>query len=173
MRELSQKPSAIKRRKQIARFRAEHRCHACGKAQAPGYVLCPHCRVKRQEFNKTYVRPPSYNPEQKCRLPIYQKLYKQRLKKEVFEAYGNKCVCCGETNLAFLTIDHIYNDGAAHRAAGVRSGTQTYMWLKRNKYPNAFRILCYNCNCGRQNNGGICPHQMEIVKADIPTTSRM
>ncbi|MGI0024681.1 MAG: hypothetical protein ACREA4_05990, partial [Nitrososphaera sp.] len=38
------------------------------------------------------------------------------LKKRVYEAYGgNLCTCCGETEPSFLTIDHIYEDGAEHR----------------------------------------------------------
>ncbi len=26
------------------------------------------------------------------------------------------------------------------------------------------RVLCYNCNLGRQNNGGTCPHQADLIK---------
>lgn len=79
-------------------------------------------------------------------------------------AYGGRCVCCGETEPYFLTIDHINNDGARHRktidkkrAAG---GTEFYQWLRVRGYPkDRYRLMCFNCNCGRHWNGGICPHQ--------------
>jgi hypothetical protein len=29
----------------------------------------------------------------------------------------------------------------------------------RNGYPPDFEILCFNCNCGKAVNGGICPHE--------------
>ena len=83
-----------------------------------------------------------------------------RVKKEVFERYGNKCLCCGETNIQFLTIDYINGKGCQHRKEiGVSAGKNFYHWLKRNNYPNGFQVLCFNCNCGRQVNGGVCPHK--------------
>jgi hypothetical protein len=29
----------------------------------------------------------------------------------------------------------------------------------KNNFPRGYRILCYNCNCGRALNNGICPHK--------------
>src|SRR6266702_8161662 len=40
---------------------------------------------------------------------------RENLKREVFEAYGNKCNCCGEANQGFLTIDHIDGRGAEQK----------------------------------------------------------
>lgn len=66
------------------------------------------------------------------------------LKIEVFEKYGNKCSNCGESNIEYLTMDHIKNDGNEHRR---EIGLQIYPWLKRNSYPkDNFQILCFNCN---------------------------
>ena len=31
------------------------------------------------------------------------------------EAYGGGCVCCGVREPEFMTLDHVYDDGAAHR----------------------------------------------------------
>ena len=45
---------------------------------------------------------------------IYQDYY-QKTRNKVLIAYGNKCNCCGEKNIKFLTIDHINNDGAEHK----------------------------------------------------------
>ena len=81
-----------------------------------------------------------------------------RTKYKVMRAYGGKCVCCGESTLSFLTIDHPNNDGVKDRLAhGV--GSTFYRWLKKGGYPEGYRVLCFNCNCGRQINGGECPHE--------------
>lgn len=77
---------------------------------------------------------------------------------EVFNKYGNECICCGESNLKFLTIDHINQDGAEHRKQDPSSVT-LYRWLKKHNYPDGFQVMCFNCNMGRNINGGICPHK--------------
>lgn len=77
---------------------------------------------------------------------------------KVFERLGGKCECCGESDQAFLTIDHINGDGADQRRK--HTGQQNiYTWLVGNKFPPGFRILCANCNHGARLNAGICPHQ--------------
>jgi hypothetical protein len=93
-----------------------------------------------------------------------------KLKRQVMDAYGGVCACCGETELVFLTIDHIDDNGAEHRRkmAGEtgleysQAGARTYRWLRNNNYPDGFQVLCANCNCGKQWNRGICPHQANI-----------
>lgn len=85
------------------------------------------------------------------------------LRRDVFKAYGGfKCACCGEREPAFLSIDHVNNDGASMRKSGVhgRGGTQFYQWLRRQGFPAGFQVLCMNCNVGKHRNGGICPHQL-------------
>jgi excisionase family DNA binding protein len=84
--------------------------------------------------------------------------YHRKLKQEVMTAYGNECVCCGETSSKFLTLDHVNNDGGAHRKAIGGSGVSIYQWARRNGYPNKLQILCWNCNMGKKVNGGECPH---------------
>lgn len=54
----------------------------------------------------------SRTPERRA---ISNATYARRLKLEVLAGYGGKCICCGETHPAFLTVDHINNDGAEHR----------------------------------------------------------
>lgn len=85
----------------------------------------------------------------------------KRLKLDVLNAYGGPvCFCCGETEVMFLGIDHINNDGADHRRLiRNKGGTVMYRWLKNHGYPPGHRVSCHNCNLGRYVNGGICPHQ--------------
>lgn len=89
------------------------------------------------------------------------KEYRERVKDAVFAAYGGYvCVCCGETEKRFLTIDHINNDGAKHRKEiGFRGGIGIHLWLCKNAFPEGFQVLCFNCNHGKQLNGGTCPHK--------------
>jgi len=101
----------------------------CRGVRDPGYASCTSCRDR----DKTAVK---------------------LRKKEVLAAYGGSCVCCGEGNQEFLTIDHIAGDGAAHR----RTLTcRLYTWLKKNNYPAGFRVLCMNCNFSL-GCFGYCPH---------------
>ncbi len=90
------------------------------------------------------------------------KRHRQKLWKLVFCHYGEKCTCCGETEPLFLTIDHVNNDGAAHRRSmpdgRYATGERMYRWLRDNDFPAGFQVLCMNCNLGKQRNGGVCPH---------------
>jgi hypothetical protein len=94
------------------------------------------------------------------------------LRHEATMAYGGySCACCGETEPKFLSIDHVFNNGAAHRREiavwakgnGEGASSRTLKWLKDNGYPAGFQVLCMNCNLGKQRNGGMCPHK--IVRA--------
>jgi hypothetical protein len=69
------------------------------------------------------------------------------------EKYGNKCVCCGESNVEFLAFDHIDGGGTQHRK---KVGNIT-TWIVRNNFPDNIRILCHNCNQAR-GYYGYCPH---------------
>jgi len=79
------------------------------------------------------------------------------IRKEVLEHYGGKCECCGEVTYEFLSIDHINGGGAKHRKEINR---MIVPWLRKNNYPEGFRVLCFNCN---QAMGiyGYCPHKKQ------------
>lgn len=80
---------------------------------------------------------------------------------QVFQHYSSgivMCACCGEREMKFLSVDHIYGDGAAHRKSG--DGNNLYAWLVRNHFPQGFQILCMNCNFAKGKNGNVCPHKM-------------
>jgi hypothetical protein len=85
--------------------------------------------------------------------------YWRRLRIDAINFYGGKCICCRESILEFLAIDHIDGGGNDHRKS-IR--TNIYLWLKKNNYPDGFQILCHNCNMAK-GFYGICPH-MQIAE---------
>ena len=131
-------------------------CYYCGEVSvgsSDGKLRCDKCGQKI----KIHTDKRRSNSKEKERLKSKER-YKL-LKQECYEAYGNKCECCGETEPAFLSFDHIHNDGAEHRKT-VSSGATFFRFLKKQGFPkDNYRILCHNCNLGRQLNGGVCPHQ--------------
>jgi hypothetical protein len=92
--------------------------------------------------------------------------YCARLRKETVSAYGGRCQCPGgcDVDIAeFLSIDHIFNDGKAHRKK-IGMSTAIYRWLKREGWPkDRFRLLCYNCNFARAKYK-VCPHESTVAK---------
>ena len=111
----------------------------------------PGVAERQREVTRAWRRR---NPERAKELA--QK-YRKGIRAKVLAHYGNKCACCGETEPLFLTIDHVYDDGGKHRAE-IGAGGKIYNWLLDHNFPEGFQVLCYNCNCGRYRNGGICPH---------------
>lgn len=87
------------------------------------------------------------------------------LKEETIEAYGGKCRCCGESNLIFLTIDHIDETGAQQRKEMLYFyGGKVYLWLKKQGYPkDNYQVLCFNCNFAKHTLGR-CPHQLKTIE---------
>ena len=138
-------------RNEHRRERREHGlCIHCAKP-ADGFYACKECRDKRA----------SYRRENAAAFKRRNRKYGERYKREAISHYGNKCACCGEKHPAFLTLDHVNNDGAQHRKKIGRCGTNFYQWLITNGFPEEYelQVLCFNCNQGRRVNGGVCPHQ--------------
>jgi hypothetical protein len=161
-------------------------CRKCGKTKPddefyqnigglrPGLLAsrCKACELTRQAAY--------YQEHKERKLAASAKMY-LALRDRVYAGYGGyRCVCCGETEPMFLTIDHVEGDGAEHRAQlspkddgrlGGGKGLVLYRWLVRHRFPAGFQILCYNCNTGRFRNGGICPHKRSEGSTTIPKGS--
>lgn len=85
----------------------------------------------------------------------YAREKRARDKKAVVDRYGGRCVCCGESELVFLTVDHVNKDGAAKRATGELPNS-LYRLLATAEVSEDYRILCFNCNFAEFWGG--CPH---------------
>jgi len=89
------------------------------------------------------------------RFADYERKRNQSSKIEVmFSKYSNgtgKCVKCGEGDIDVLCLDHIADNGAAHRLEiGGHRGQQLYKMLKKQKYPEGYQVLCANCNLKKE-----------------------
>ncbi len=123
-------------------------CGACGSKPRDGEnLLCSECSRARMIFTN-------------------KKRIEARL--AVFSHYGMQCACCGESNLGFLTLDHINNDGWKYRNEdGIRY--PDYSGVIKAGFPSDLQTLCFNCNCGKSRCKGTCPHKL----SQISTTRSM
>lgn len=94
----------------------------------------------------------------------YYRNWTRQRRLEMIDHYSDgsmSCICCGETEYEFLTLDHINGGGSKHRKE--LGAANIYNALRKAGYPPGYQILCFNCNCGRQRNKGICPHKRTII----------
>jgi hypothetical protein len=119
------------------------------------YSYCIACT--KAKANAVYHTKSKHDPTWVARNSASNKRIRDLNTKLILEAYGTKCDCCGEANPLFLTVDHINNDGAEHRRR-LKNSSRVKAEIVRLNFPPEYRLLCYNCNSGRELNGGICPH---------------
>jgi hypothetical protein len=86
---------------------------------------------------------------------------RRKIRAEVLAHYGDHCVCCGEREPDFLSLDHI-NGGGNKERKEVGLGILWYYWLRKNGYPGGLQVLCYNCNLAKGFTG-MCPHKKGVT----------
>ena len=87
----------------------------------------------------------------------YSRNYFRNLRMQCLQHYGGEkpsCVCCGESKIEFLALDHKNGGGNKHRILVKGNISQ---WIKKNNFPDVFQILCHNCNMAKGFYGE-CPH---------------
>jgi hypothetical protein len=100
--------------------------------------------------NKEHVRPTKR---------ASTRAFGRRVKLRAIDAYGGRCECCGMTDPDVLSIHHTAEVGRRHRA-GIGYGKNFYLWLEKEGFPrDGYRLMCLNCNAGRERNAGVCPHE--------------
>jgi len=70
---------------------------------------------------------------------------------EILYWYSNgemNCNECGELHYEFLAVDHMDNNGYAHRSSGElkKYSNNIINYLIGNNFPEGYQILCHNCN---------------------------
>lgn len=108
-------------------------------------ILCYNCNYSKTRRDYLVAPPESLTDKKRKELRLWQEAYK---------FFGN-CEICGESNLKYLTIDHRNGNGNFKRKVeNEPGGTQLIRKFEIDGWPESlreeYRILCYNCNCGRQ-----------------------
>lgn len=129
----------IKERKQTPEYKAQAR------AYSESY------RLK----NPDKIIAQTAKAAEKLKNPIHKAVVRERernrareLKLEVIRVYSKGSMCCaycGYSDVRALELDHIDNNGQAHRKA-LNNRKTVYQDVKCNNYPDGFQILCSNCN---------------------------
>lgn len=148
--------------KEFEKFHPSRRtCRECLAAYQRDYmrdyrIRNPEMERKREE--KRRAADPNRADAERAR----GREYWAKLRHQAIMAYGGyRCACCGEPEPKFLTLDHVFNDGAAHRKKIKNRGSGIFKWLRDHGYPAGFQVLCMNCNHGKALNNGICPHKSQ------------
>ena len=122
--------------------------------------ICVKCRQERplSVFAKDNRRAGRVSWCNAC-VALANKQCRRRLRTEFIVAYGGKCTCCGESNSAFLTLEHIHGDGRQHRESLSDGAAGLLRDLKKRGWPkDRYTLLCYNCNCVKVKP---CPHKTD------------
>lgn len=138
--------SAIKRRHRLL-------CRNCNVSSHKGHGVCAHKREGR--------------PTNVSRWAIRMR---ERLD-AVKRLLGGACACCRETEIEFLTLDHVNDDGKhePRTKLGARAHLSYYKRAERAfksgdeaaiaKIRNEFQVLCENCNHSKHHGNGVCVHR--------------
>jgi len=122
-------------------------------------------RPEVKERNRKYMREYMQRPKVKTYYEEYNQQYRQHLRKRFFEMYGGSCMCCGEKDIRFLTLDHV--DGGGKEDRRERSKYAILREALSDLNVDKYQILCYNCNLGRSINNGVCPHSPHKPETSI------
>lgn len=155
-----------KRQKQQAAVAAK-KCPSCSKPTDGKHAKCGECRDKLRkqytvraatklcvdcgkEVDRKNKRVCLACSEKRKRI---EQRKNRKLKQAALDTYGGPvCVGCGEDTFEILEIDHINNNGGAHRRElfghnkGGCCSSHFYRWLRDNGWPDGYRVLCPTCN---------------------------
>lgn len=158
--------SSIRRRELKAEREQKGLCVYCGKEfPKTGTKGCVTCLENKYKIHKTHLKKDGY---------VKARAYNFSIRIEVINKYGGRCSCCGESTMAFLTIDHVNDDGASERKQlyGSQNGSSKVWFLKlrREDKREDLQVLCYNCNNAKAVFGK-CPHKDKDVLPNLEILS--
>lgn len=87
----------------------------------------------------------------------------RRGRQEIFDFLGGACVCCGETESAFLQVDHVNGGGGKERKI---KNSLAALRVRVRTAPADFQLLCANCHAAKLTLD-MCPHKAR--RADRPS----
>ena len=134
------------------RMTAQGLCNRCGKNPKSETLLCLPCRSIVKEQQRAYR---AANREQYLQ---ERRNHSQTVRQDVLVKYGGKCVCCGESHLPYLDIDHKNGGGNAERKS--RGGGGYYTFLRRTPIREDLQLLCANCHVAKTRKAECPPHPL-------------
>ena len=146
---------ACKKPKPLADFeqRPNRRRSIANAEIASTCVACREYRTGQAKANRK-----AWPAEKKQRIWAERREYMRSWRDKIINAYGGRCVCCGETEPKFLEIDHIDGGGCKHRKEIGPGAESLYRWVEKHNFPPTLQVLCANCHNAKSFHGG-CPHQ--------------
>jgi len=115
----------------------------CKENFPPAYkILCANCNLgkfrNRGQCPHQGVNPFNGNEG--------HRRYRVKLRDAVFNLLGAACSMCSESNVLFLTIDHINGRGNVERKS-IKDNDQIYIKIRDDEsYREGFQLMCMNCN---------------------------
>jgi len=134
------------------KYRALNRDHLLQQKKEWKLKNLPRIITERKEYyqqNKDYIKSKSKKQYERTKF---------KFRYDVLRYYSNgipECACCGYDEFPFLTIDHIngWKKAGHKRRIG---GNNLILWIRKNKYPKGFQVLCFNCNISKGAFGECC-----------------
>lgn len=162
--------------------RIEGRCVTCGSSDYPitiGRTVCSRCHERQKAWrndpkNRDKVRAwgRDWRERNRERSRELNTKYNRETKQQIMAHYGGACICCGETTIEFLTLDHINNDGGQDRKSARvgHGGYRHYKKLLQGPPRTDLQILCLNCHHAKTFMG-TCPHEAR-ARVDLDALAR-
>ena len=120
-------------------------------------IYCKECSKKRV---REWMGSTEKGNACKLRLNANELARVHAWRQRFLDTYGGKCSCCGESERAFLCIDHINGGGAKEqREMGRKKMFQAA--VAEGPASGRYRILCRNCNAAMAELG-YCPHSRKV-----------
>jgi hypothetical protein len=123
-------------------------------------VRCKREKPRSEFYFRNKARGWRHSQCGECHREIRVNKWKEA-REAVFDAYGGVCACCGEEDMRFLTLDHVFGLPDHHKGVHSRNTMAAY----RDALPASddFQLLCWNCNLGKAQYG-TCPHKLGAME---------
>jgi hypothetical protein len=117
--------------------------------------ICGVCGKEKplDKFSKTWGKEITRNTCKAC----YCAEWRAQLKVRLFDAFGWRCSCCGESHPHFFTLEHV---GGYKKPRCSQNYEQMIRDAEKDGFdPTKYRLLCLNCNHAKGRYGR-CPHEV-------------
>ena len=129
--------------------------------------------IRQRPENKAKAKKFRRSPERRA----WHKLNRETKRLKILKHYSKQlsksnipcCNCCGENfDISFLSIDHKAGRKEMDSESKlVKLGYSSslvsdnlHVWIIKNNFPDAFQILCHNCNHAKgHSKDNKCPHE--------------